>query len=62
MQTSFDFVWSLRFFLFTVFATISGALQAQTSEVKIYGYLDLGIVKETGTTARLDREIGRAHV
>ncbi|MBI1771841.1 MAG: porin [Burkholderiales bacterium] len=55
MQIPFDFVWSLRFFLFTVFATISASLQAQTSEVKIYGYLDLGIVKETGTTARLDR-------
>jgi len=55
MQTLFDFHPPFRFLLFAVFALISTPLRAQTSEVKIYGYLDLGFVKESETSARLDR-------
>lgn len=36
-------------------AACAGQAQAQTSNVTMYGYLDLGLVKESGTTTRLDR-------
>lgn len=33
----------------------AGQAQAQSSNVTMYGYIDLGLVKESGTTPRLDR-------
>ncbi|MEB0136522.1 porin [Actimicrobium sp. CCC2.4] len=36
-------------------AGLSGSASAQSSNVQIYGYIDLGLVKESGKTPRMDR-------
>jgi len=36
-------------------SSMSGIVSAQASNVQMYGYIDLGIVKESGKTPRLDR-------
>ncbi len=38
-----------------VLSGISGTASAQTSNVQIYGYIDLSVVKESGKSPRLDR-------
>lgn len=36
-------------------ACLTGQAQAQSSNVTMYGYIDIGLIKESGTTTRLDK-------